>query len=400
MTYGVTPTGFVRPSLQEILEAIERDQRALISEGLDQSPESPLGQINGIKARQLSMAWEALETAYNGFDPDRAEDFLLTALGKLTGTFRGAAAKSTVLCSVTLTAGTTLIAGESYARVLGKPNVRFTPRENFTAPTTATHHNVLFEAEIPGPVEVAAGQLSVIATSTVGWTAVTNPDQAKVGTVAANDPTFRTKRDEDLARAGNQTVAAIKADLRALRHNGVQWIPSVEVFENTSNVPDGEGRPAHSYEVLVYDLDADAPTDADDQIAQVIWNNRPSGIEPWGQGVHSGEALNEKGEIVVMPFSRVILVPIYISATLTTVPAFADQTKVKDEMVTKSRVAFAEPGSDVVALYVRSLAFNVAGVVDVPVFTIGTTPSPVGTTNIAIGLRQVPTFSADRIVIT
>lgn len=398
-TYGVTPTGFVRPSLQEILEAIERDQRALISEGLDQSPESPLGQINGIKARQLSMAWEALETAYNGFDPDRAEDFLLTALSKLTGTFRDAATKSTVLCTCNLDAGTTLVAGETYARVLGKPLVRFTPRESFTAPTTG-NHSVLFEAEVPGPVEAGSGQLSVIGTITPGWNSVTNTNPATLGEVAEQDATLRARREEQLTVAGNQTVAAIKADLRALRHEGEQWIQSVEVFENTSNVPDGEGRPAHSYEVLVYDNEDTGPADADDQIAQVIWNNRPSGIEPWGQGVHSGEALNDKGETVVMPFSRVTLVPIYISATLTTVPAFADQSKVKDEMVAKSRAAFAAPGSDVVALYVRSLAFNVAGVLDVPTFTIGTTASPVGTSNIAIGLRQVPTFSIDRIVIT
>jgi hypothetical protein len=399
MTYGVTPTGFVRPSLQTILADIERDQRALVSQNLDQSAESPLGQINGINARQLGMAWEALETAYNAFDVDKAEDFLLTALGKLTGTWRGAATKSVVLCTVNLNAGTTLIAGTHFARVVGKPNIRFTPRENVVAAVSGSIANVVFEAETPGPIEVASGTLTVIATAVIGWNSVTNPNPATPGTIEEQDPEFRVKLDEQIATAGNQTFAAIRSDLLALRHEGAQWIESVTIFENVLNVVDGETRPPHTFEVLISDDTALRPPDYNDQIAQVIWDNKPAGILPQGFGA-LGNALDDLGVTRVVSFSRASQIPIYVSLTLTTVPGFTAQAAVKDAIVLGGAEAFEDAGADVVALYLRSLAFNVPGVIDVPVFTLGVTPSPAGTGNIAIGLRQVAAFDVSRIVIT
>ena len=399
MTYGVTPTGFVRPSVEDILADIESDQRSLISQTLDQDPDSPLGQINGIVARQLGMAWEATETSYNAFDADRAEDFLLTALGKLTGSLRDAATKSVVTLTVNLNSGTTLVAGEHFARVVGEPNKRFTPRTSFTAPSTG-NHSVVFEAEVAGPVTAGSGTITVIATAVVGWNSVTNPNPATPGTVAEDDPRFRAKREAELARAGNQTFAAIKADLAALRHEGNQWVLSSEVFENTDNVTDGEGRPAHTFEVLVYTNTLTRPTNWKDQVAQVIWNNKPGGILPWGIASDNGNATNEKGETIVIPFSVVTPVPIFLSMVLTTVPGFASNATVRDTIVLEASEAYKQPGADVVALFVRALPFRVPGVLDVPTFTLGTAPAPVGTGNIAIGLRQVATFSTANISIS
>lgn len=397
-TYGVTPTGFVRPSVEDILADIESDQRSLVSQHIDTDPETPIGQINGITARQLGMAWEALETAYNAFDVDRAEDFLLTALGKLTGTIREGATPSTVSCTCVLTSGTTLQAGVHFARVAGKPNVRFTPRVNFTAPNTGSH-TIVFQSEVPGPVEAASGTITVIATAVVGWSSVTNPNPATLGKVAEQDPAFRAKRETDIARAGNQTFAAIKAALAALRNSGAAWVLSSETFENTSNVIDGEGRPPHTFEVLVYTNVATRPTNWANQIAQVIWDNKPGGIISWS-GAGNGTAINEKGESVSVAFAHASPAPVYVSLTLTTVSGFTGTAAVKDAIVAQATAAYSKPGSTVVALHLRSIALSVPGIIDVPTLTLGITPSPVGTSNLVFALRVVPVFSVDRIVIT
>src|SRR5690554_4177389 len=115
--FGVTPQGFVRPSIQQILDQIETDQKAEIDPEFDVSPEGPQGQINGIYARQLGIIWEAVETLHNAFDPDRAEDFQLTALAKLTGTFRRPATYSVVPCDVDADEGTELLSGVHFAHV-------------------------------------------------------------------------------------------------------------------------------------------------------------------------------------------------------------------------------------------------------------------------------------------
>lgn len=396
-TYGVTPTGFVRPSVEDILALIESDQFALVSQGMDVSPESIQGQNNGIVSRQLGMAWEALETSHNGFDPDRAEDFLLHALGKITGVYPDPATKSIVTCTCALTNGTTLLAGVHFARIAGNPNSRWTPAEDYTALSTGSF-NIPFEAEIAGPVEAGNGTITVIATSVVGWTTVTNSDPATPGTVAEQDPAFRSKREQQLSAAGNQTAAAIKSNLLALRHNGNQWILGVEVFENVGATPDGEGRPSKSFEVLVYDVSALRPADHDDQIAQIIWNNKPAGIQPWGFAAETGDALNEKGETVAVPFSRVTELPIAFQIGLTTVPGFTATSAVKDAVVLGCRGAFSQPGADVVALFARAQCFTVSGVQDVPTFNLGIA-IPSGSTNIVVGLRQVATFTVADVAI-
>lgn len=399
MAYGVTPTGVVRPSVQELLDERNASQKSGIDQSWDTSPESIQGQANAIGCNQLGVAWEALVILAGSIDPDKAEDWLLTAVGKLTGTWRGKATPSTVVCEVELEEGTTLIADTHFARVAGKPNVRFTPVENFTADSDDTFP-VLFKAETPGPTEAGSDTITVIATSVVGWLSVTNPNPATPGTSAEEDPEFRRKREQELSRAGNQTEPAIRADLLALRHNGFQWIKAVGYWENTSNIADGEGRDPHTFEVLIHD-DVDLrPDDADDQIAQVIWNNKPGGIAPWGEGVEEGEAIDAKGVTHDVPFSRVDLTPIYINMTLTTVSGFDGDTLVKDKIVTEATAEFSEPDSDVIALFVRGLPLQVSGVTDVPTFTIGTSPSPGSSSNVAMGIRQVPTFSVDNITIT
>lgn len=395
MAYGVTPTGFNRPSVETLLSERNGDQKAKISQGLDLSPESIMGIANAVGCRQLAVAWEALETCYNGFDPDRAEDFLLTAICKLTGTVKEGATKSTVQCTVNLDAGTELVNGVHFAHVAGKPSVRFTPQSDFTAPGDG-EHSLTFEAEVSGPVAADASTLSVIATAVSGWNSVNNPgNDAALGAVADTDATLRVKRESQLAAAGSQTARAIISKLHALG----PWVKSVIVFENENSTTDADGRPPHCFEVLIHE-DGTGPVDTDNLIAQAIWNNKPSGIRSFGIASDEGTAVNEKGEAVVVPFSRVTEVPIYMSLTLTTVAGFNGNAAVKAYMATEGDKEYSEAGKDVIALIMKALPTDIDGVIDVPTFTIGTAPSPVGTSNIAIGVREQATFDTSRIVIS
>src|SRR5262245_50528689 len=122
MTFGVTPEGFTRPTVQEIKEEIQRDELAGIDPTLDVATDPVVGQINGIVAQQLGKAWEALETAYDAFDPDKAEDDRLRSLSKLTGTEPQGATKTVVACTITLAEGATLESGVHFANVEDRPD--------------------------------------------------------------------------------------------------------------------------------------------------------------------------------------------------------------------------------------------------------------------------------------
>ncbi|KQV83228.1 hypothetical protein [Rhizobium sp. Root1220] len=81
--YGVVSTGFSRKPLSLILAEIEA---ALITEfgpGVIQTPQSPLGQINGIFAEAVAKEWENAEDIYQSYDPDQAEGTRLDTLASI-----------------------------------------------------------------------------------------------------------------------------------------------------------------------------------------------------------------------------------------------------------------------------------------------------------------------------
>lgn len=84
-TYGVTPTGFVRKPLDQILADIEARAAApdVFGPGVIQTPESPLGQLNGLMASLATTGWEVAEAVYQSLDINQAEGVRLDMLGRL-----------------------------------------------------------------------------------------------------------------------------------------------------------------------------------------------------------------------------------------------------------------------------------------------------------------------------
>lgn len=384
---GVTATGFERPTVLELKKQFEDDQRAEISASLDLSTDTVIGQINGIFARHLGIAWEAIETVYHGFDPDAAEDFLLIALCKLTGTPQRPASQSEVDCVVDLDGGATLLAGDSFGSINGRPDVRWTPKADYTAPSDGMH-TVRFVAENTGPVVGATGTITVIATPVVGWNSITNPGDATLGRVIDSDATLRTRREQQLTRAGSSTVDAIAADLEALED-----METVTMFENVTDLPDGNGLPPHSFEAVVFDNGAIG----NNLIAQTIWNTRPAGIEPFG--TLSGSAVDAENVIRSVPFSRSAEQTVYLTFTMATGASYVGDSAFKTAIVTKCNAIFGTT-DDVIAARVGALPFELGlGVTDQSPVKLGLAPSPAGTSNIPIGARQIARFDTARIVI-
>lgn len=387
---GVTNEGFVRPSVQELLSLIETDQRNEIAQDLVLGSETPEGQINGIVSRHLGIAWEALEAAYNAFDPDRAEGAALTSLAKLTGTQRAGATYSTVPAEVDLDIGTTLEAGTHYAHVQGQPLNRWTPQADFTAPSSGLH-TVAFRAESAGPVAAVNGTISVIATPLVGWNSVENTADATPGNVADSDATLRIKRDAQLSAAGSSAAAAIRADVLQIG----PWVRSVSVFENeTASIVDGI--PPHAFEVLVHLVNE--PADAADQIAQAIWETKPAGIK--AHGSTSGNATNSLLESVPVGFTIAEDVPIYVTITAKRTDPTLTPSLVAEHVASAANARFAVVGEDVVALYVESLPLQIPGITDVTFFRIGTSPAPSAAVNVPIGNRQLARFDSSNVAVT
>ncbi len=390
MSGGITAGGFELKTLEQILDEIGAEQLATIDPALDISPDQPLGQMNGIVSKKLAEIWEALAVAYNGFNRAAAEGGLLESIGLLTGTTRLPATKSRVLQTVNLDATTTLPAG-SVANVVGQPTVRFASMADVTS-TTAGNYYVEFQAEVTGPVVANAGTLTVITTPVAGWNSTTNALDAVQGTNLETDVAYRLRQQAELAASGSCTVDSIRADL--LRVDGVI---EAFVFENTSLVTNVDGVPGKAYECVIYD--GASPAADDQEIGQVIWDNKPSGILTYGDTDVTVQ--DSTGEDRTVSFSRATPKDVYLTYTLNTdadlYPIDGDD-QVKAAAVAKGSVAL-KMGVDVIALVFRSAALSVAGVIDVTDFRLGFSATPTGTSNLTIASREIAVVDTSRIVV-
>jgi hypothetical protein len=386
--FGVTATGFNRPTLQEILERIEARQLATIDPELDVSTESVIGQLNGIVAREYSLLWEQAEAIYHSNDPDRAEDAALVALAKLTGTEKRAASYSEVDMTIGADLGTVLEAGTHFVEHSSNANIRFTPLEDFTAPSTGSHLNVRFRAETTGPIEAGFGTLTVIATPVTGWNSATNPDDATPGRNVDDDTTLRTRREQQIASAGSSTLDAIVADLLDIAE-----IDSVLPFENVTDYIDANGLPPHSFEMVIWDGD---PPEADDnEIAQVIFDNKAAGIRSFGTS--SGTAVDANGDNQTVEFTRATARDVWVEFDLTTGPDF-EAADFEAAFVLAADSLFGV-GDDILATRLIAIAWNQENVTNVVSVKLGFAASPTLSADLEIDIREIGRFDTGRVTL-
>jgi uncharacterized phage protein gp47/JayE len=387
----VDATGLQIKTIEEILAELSTQQKAEIDATLNTAADSPLGQLNGIFAAQLREVWEVAAVAYNGFNPDAAEGFLLEKLSALTGTIREGATKSTVSLNVNLDAGATLIAGTHFAHVVGAPDNRWSPVVDFTSPANGVHA-VDFEAEFAGVVLANAGTITVIGTPLVGWNSVTNPLDATPGKEIDTDSILRQRREEELRATGSGTVDAIRADVLANPE-----VLQCSVFENVTDLVDANGLPSKSIEVVVFD--GTPPTLTDDEIAQLIWNTKPAGILAFGS--ESGTATDTNGTFHAIGFSRPEEIEIWIEidVSINIATGYAGAAALEAALVALN-MSDLFLGRDVIVNRLRQVAMSFAGIFDVTATRLGFAAAPVGLVNLSIGQREIARLDTSRILVT
>ena len=158
MTYGVTPQGFARKALPDLLAEIEAKARDVFGPTVIQTPESPLGQLNGLFADLSARLWEIAEDVYQSYDPDQAEGARLDTLAKLRLLERGAGEGDAAFRQAITNAGRARIDLADIVRALrGVPGVTYA--QVFVNETATTDTNGL------GPRTIAAAVIGGADTS-------------------------------------------------------------------------------------------------------------------------------------------------------------------------------------------------------------------------------------------
>lgn len=292
---SITLTGYETRTLAEIVEAVQDELRARISDKLDLSERTALGNCVQIFCDHLSQVEQVASEAYAAFSVDDASDDRLVALGLLIGVPRRGATKGLVTATVNLEASRSYAAGDLVAHVQDEADNRWVNRDAVVS-TTAADYEAVFEAETAGAAGAApAGTLTVLAQPVDGWNTITNALDATEGTDIEAIEDLRLRMQLAVSSGGSKTRGAIRAKIVQL-----DGVIAAEVFENTTSVTDGDGLPPHSIRVSVWD---GSPAAADDdEIAQAIFDHKAEGIV--SDGSESGTAQDDVLGPVTVNFSR------------------------------------------------------------------------------------------------
>lgn len=438
---GLTPTGLVIETLDDILAGITADVQGRWGPSVDNSSATPNGQFSGSIAERLASVWQLAEAVYSSQDPDKATGQALDAVCKLTGTFRPPATASTVTETICGDPGTVVASGFTVATVstqdpfasqlnvtldalaawatgtgyaLGDrvtANARCyqcitagTSAAAGSGPSTAdpditdnTVHwkwigdgtaagDVVLACTETGPVIATAGDLTDIKTPIGGVNTATNLSDAALGANAMSDQNLRLLREEELARPGSTTAPAIQAML--LQITGVV---SATVFMNLGDTTDVDGLPPHSVECLV-------DGGADQDIVDALWNSGvAAGIQT--HGTSSGTVVDSEGNTQTIYFSRFDQVAIAVDITLT-----KDATKYIGDSNVASIIATwgngQAGGKDAVSSAVGAQAFGDPGTLDVTQTLLAIYPAtPVSSATIVISSRQRTTWDSAHVTV-
>lgn len=395
MFVGLTAEGVQVQTLEEILADLEADARSTIHPQLDCSETSPHGQQFGIWAEREVNLQQALRAVANSFSP-KASGRALANVSLLTGTVKDGATKSQVGATVNLNAGFTLPAG-SRANVDGDTTAVFETIADVTNGSgIAADVAVTMQAVTAGPVRAASGTLTIINTPLSGWNSVTNAFDADVGLDIESDPALRVRREEELRIQGSTVVSAIVADVE-----GVEGTTKVIGFENQTGTDGVNNLVAHSFEIVVWD--GVSPAASDNLIAQAIFNAKPSGIGPVTSGLgtdESGTAVSTEGDEYTVAFSRALQKTLYITYTLDTDDSYpVDGDAQVQAAVVAELDGYLTIGVDVIRTKLFKPAYTVQGVLDVVDVTLGFLVAPAGTSNLAVGTREIAVADTARIVV-
>ncbi len=250
-------------------------------------------------------------------------------------------------------------------------------------PTPAT-----FEAEELGPVSAATGEITEIVDTVVGWSTVTNTEDAAAGRFAETDEQYRISMRDGLTGLSSSTDQAIRRGVLFSDDN----VLSVTVVSNREDVT-VDGIPPHNFRTVVYPDTVDR-----DKVTLAIFENQPAGIRSFGD--ESENVTDEQGFEQEIRWSWATEIPMFTEVDIT-INGLSFPTDGEDQ-IKNAIVAFGQRldvGQDVYPAQILCEVLETAGVLSAVVRVEATNP-PTNTAPIPLDFDEIATFDLADITVT
>lgn len=147
--------------------------------------------------------------------------------------------------------------------------LRISHSQNIQASQVSTLGTI--EAQETGPIIAPISSVTRFLIPITGVVQTYNGEALSVGRLEETDEQFRLRGITSVSSDGTATVPSITSSL----YNNVPGVSSVTLVENDTHEYDSEGRPPHSYEVIV--------VGGDEQLIGLdLWRTKPSSIPTYG----------------------------------------------------------------------------------------------------------------------
>jgi uncharacterized phage protein gp47/JayE len=328
---------------------------------------------------------EAAQLAYNQRSPLTAVGAGLDGIVKLNGIARAAYTYSTALETITGTPGTVIANGfvqDVNGNQWALPGLVTIPGGGSIAVTVT--------CTTPGNVVAEPGEIAVIATPVGGWLTATNASASTPGLPVESDSKLRARQAISVALPSRTMLAGTVAEIAA-----IPGVTRYNVLENPTGSTDTYGNPAHSVTAVV-----EGGTNL--AVATAIYDNRGIGCLTNGKVSGSSTAQTvtvnvtdpNTGYVMAISFLTPLYVPIYVSLSVHKLAGATSATLAAIVTAVVNYLNSLQIGESVTLSALYAAAMAVTPNLSQPLFaiealTLDTSPTPTGTTDIAIAFQEV-----------
>lgn len=307
----ITNTGIILTDAAVIQTEVQNEYLTAFGSDLNLAPNTPQGILISTETLARIAAADNNAVLANQINPNEAGGVFLDALLALTGSSRIPATSSTVLCTITGVAGTSIPAGAQISDASGN---LFQIVSTTVIPVGGSISSVPFQSVLTGAIPGLANTLTTIVSNILGWETVNNPSAAVLGTATQSDVAARALRLNTLASQGTGLAEAITSAL--LNPQITPGVTSLTFQENvaaTTEVINGITMVSHSLYTCV------GGTATPTAIAQTLTNVKDGGCAyNNGLGIPQNVTITNpySGQAIPVLFDTPSILTISITATV------------------------------------------------------------------------------------
>jgi uncharacterized phage protein gp47/JayE len=390
----ITAAGLSVPSFNDIQSALVSAYQSIYGATTYLGNDAADYQWISAVALKLSDNMGLCQLAYNARSPLTAIGVGLDSIVKLNGIARLVPSSSTALLTISGAAGTTITGG-----VVSDANGNLWSLPSPITIGTGGTISVTATCQTPGQISANANTITTPSGGfTAGWTSVTNPAPAIVGTPVETDSGLRARQSISVALPSETRLAGTQAALLK-----VPGVTLAIALENQTSVTDSYGNLGHSLTCVVQ---GGAPL----AVATAIFTNR--GIGPNTQGA-TATAMTitpvtdpNSGNITDIGYIQAVSVPIFVSLSIHSMSAsFTTTTQAAIVAAIVTYLSGLDIGESVLQSSLYGVALSVMPNPLQPIFsiralTIGTAAAPTGTTDLTLAFYQVASCTSADVVVS